>query len=215
MSKSNNQYYKKEKKKHILLLVLSFFILVWSAIFPLDKFAWVMLTLPAVIYVLCLVFTYKKFQFTTLAYIMVFVHIAILLTGAKYTYNQNPLFLVLKEIFNSSRNHFDRVGHLAQGFAPVFLVKEFLLRKGYLKRSKFFYVIVFSFILAISASWELLEFLATIISNKPASYVLSNQGDIWDTQWDMVMALIGALSSLLIFGKLHDKKIEEIESRKI
>lgn len=212
---TNVLYYNKEKRKHCILLLLSFIVLIWSATKPLDYFAWFMLTLPALIFVSCLVLTYNKFQFTTLAYTIVFVHIAILLIGGKYTYTFNPLFLEIKEIFNFSRNHFDRVGHLAQGFAPVFLVKEYLLRKGFFKKSKFFYLILFCFILAISASWELLEFFVTIVSNKPATYILSTQGDMWDTHWDMIMAIIGAASALLIFGKLHDKKIREIERSQV
>ncbi len=202
-----------ERKKHIVLLALITVLILWSAIDAYDYFAWFMLTLPSVIMVLVLSLTYKKFQFTTLTYIMVFAHIIILLLGAKYTYAGNPLFLLVQEVLNHSRNNFDRVGHFMQGFAPLFMVKEYMLRRGYMKRSKFFYLILFCFILAISATWELLEFLTALISNKPAIYILSLQGDIWDSQWDMIMALVGAVVSLLLFGKLHDKKIEAMKEK--
>lgn len=203
----------KEKKKLVLMAYLFVLVVIWSAIKPYNYLSWSLMVIPASIYGLTLAFTIKKFQFTTFAYFMVFLHIVILLIGSKYTYTLNPLFEFIKDIFNSNRNNFDRVGHLAQGFIPIILVKEFYLRQGYMVRSKFFYVTIFAFVLAISASYELLEFLAGIISGKP-DYILSPQGDNLDTQWDMVMALVGAALSLLIFRKYHDRKIIEIEAYK-
>ncbi len=197
-----------EKRIHITYLVLSCVVFIWAMYKPLDVFGWFMLMLPALIIVICLVATYKKYQFTTLTYSVVLVHIVILLIGAKYTYTHNPLFDELTPIFGFARNHFDRVGHFFQGFAPVLMVREFMLRRGYMKKSKFFYLTVIFFVLAISASWELLEFICTVITNKPAEYVLSTQGDMWDSHMDMLLAIIGALSSLVIFSKLQDKEIE-------
>jgi putative membrane protein len=201
----------KEKRKHIALLAFFFLVLIWSVINPHDYFSWLLLTIPPVIYVSVLIFTYKKLKFTTFTYFMVFIHVTILLIGSKYTYTLNPLFFELKELFSLSRNYYDRVGHIAQGFIPVFIVKEFLLRKYYFKRSKFFYLIVFSLVLAFSAFYELLEFAVVIISGKPANVIISPQGDPWDTHWDMVMALVGAALGLITFGRLHDKKMDEIE----
>lgn len=203
------------KIKHEILLVTISLLVLWSSIDALDYFAWFMLTLPSVALILSLSLTYKKFQFTTFTYVMVFLHILVLLLGAKYRYAGNPLFIEIKEMFNLSRNYFDRVGHFMQGFAPIFMVKEFMLRKGYMKRSKFFYLIITGFILAISATWELSEFFATIITKKPASYILSSQGVSWDTQWDMILAIVGAIAGLLIFGKLHDNKINELKEKDI
>lgn len=201
----------RDKKKHIILLGLSAALVIWSIIGVTDYFAWTMLALPGIIMILCLMFTYNKFQFTTFTYVIVFLHFIVLIIGAKYTYAVNPLFEWLENYFNWTRNYYDRVGHFMQGFAPFFLVKELVLRKGYMKRSKFFYLIVFYFILGISATWELLEFAATIISKKPASYVLSLQGDQWDTHWDMIMALLGAAFALLLFGRFHDKKMDAVK----
>lgn len=201
INKSNNNY------KEIRLLFGLLIVLIWSFINANDYFAWVMLTIPATIYVGSLIFTYKKFKFTYFAYFFVFLHIVILLIGAKYTYTFNPLFAKLQDVFDFSRNHYDRIGHFAQGFAPAILVREFLLRKGYFKKSVFFYITVSAFVLGASAAWELLEFFATIISNNSAEYMLSTQGDFWDTQWDMVMALAGCTIALVFLGRRHDKWI--------
>lgn len=202
----------RERKKHILFLILGILAFIWSFIGHSDSFAWVMLSLPIVIGVLILVLTYKRFTFTTFAYAMSLLYVVILLIGAKYTYTYNPLFDAIKDYFGHTRNFYDRVGHLAQGFIPVIVFKEIMLIGGYLKRSKFFYVVLFSMVLAFSAAWELLEFAAVLISNKPALYIMSLQGDILDTQWDMTMAVVGAVISLLLLGKYHDKKIAEHDS---
>ena len=204
-----------ERRNHVILLILCILFCVRSFIGALDYFAWFMLTLPSVILMISLSLTYKKFRFTTFTYVMIFLHIVVLTIGAKYTYGGNPLFLNLKEIFNLNRNYYDRVGHFMQGFAPMFMVKEFILRRGYMKRSKFFYLISIGFVLGISATWELLEFSATLISGKQSSYMLSTQGVLWDTQWDMILAIIGAVLALLIFGKLHDRKIEDMKEKDI
>ncbi len=205
--RSNNDY-----KERRLVLALTI-VLIWSSINAEDYFAWVMLTIPALIYVGTLIATHKKFKFTYFAYVLVFVHVVILLIGAKYTYTYNPLFEEIKEIFNLSRNHYDRVGHFALGFVPAIIAREFLLRKGYFKKSKFFYVTVFAFVLALSATWELLEFFATIISGRPAQYILSLQGDSLDTQKDMLLAVIGAALALVFLGKIHDKWIQSISKK--
>jgi len=203
-----------DKGKHIFLLIMAIITLIWSFINTDDLFGWFMLSLPAVTFVVCLILTYKKFQFTNLTYLMVFFHVVILLIGAKYTYTHNPLFFKIQEMFNLSRNHYDRVGHLAQGFVPVLLTKEILFRNDFFKQSKFFYLILFFIILGISACWELLEFLTILVSRKAPQYILGSQGDMWDAQWDMIMAIIGGLSSILIFGKLHNREIDEIEKKR-
>lgn len=206
---------KYEKKKHLFLFVTITLLLIWSGLDAVDYFAWVMLTVSSVLIVGILALTYKKYQFTTLTYVMVFLHVVVLLYGAKYRYSGVPLGIKVTEMFDLKRNYFDRVGHFFQGFAPMFMLKELMLRKGYMKRSKFFYVIIMFFILGISASWELSEFFASIITKKPASYIMSSQGVLWDTQWDMVLAVIGAATTLIVFGKYHDKKIDELKEKDI
>lgn len=202
---------KSPMKEHLLILFAAFIILIWSYINSYGRFEWIALAVPAMLYMIVLASIYKKFRFTTFTYIVVLVHILILLIGAKYTYTLNPFFDFLKELFNLSRNHYDRVGHFAQGFVPVFITKEVILRKGYMKRSKFFYLVVYCFVLAISAFYELVEFAMVTMSGRSATFILGHQGDIWDTQWDMILALIGATCALLVFSRYHDKKMMEID----
>ncbi|WP_409229416.1 DUF2238 domain-containing protein [Gudongella sp. SC589] len=134
-SKDRSEDYYREQRLVLALII----VLIWSAINAQDYFAWTMLTIPAIIYAGTLIATHKKFRFTYFAYVLVFIHIVILLIGAKYTYTHNPLFEELKETFDFSRNYYDRLGYLAQGFVPAIVAREFLLRKGYFKKSKFFY----------------------------------------------------------------------------
>lgn len=199
------------KASNKLMLVVFFIVLIWSAIKPFSYMTWLPLAAPAMILVLVMMLTYRNFEFSTFVYFVILVHTIILLFGAKYTYTKNPLFDFLMQQFDLNRNYFDRVGHFAQGFTPALIAKELLLKKGYLKRSKMFYYIVFSIVLAFSAAYELAEFATSKISGVPKEFVLSLQGDEWDTQWDMVMALIGATTALTLFRKVHDKSMDEQE----
>lgn len=202
---------KHDEKVHCLMLGVFFIVLIWSAIKPLSFITWLLEALPAIIMVLVLALTYRKFKFSSFVYFIVLLHTIILLIGSKYTYERNPLFDMLMERFDWNRNYFDRVGHFAQGFTPALMAKELLLRRGYLKRTKFFYYIVFSIVLAVSAGYELLEFTAAKVSGVPGEAVLSYQGDEWDTQWDMVMALLGATTALTLFRHKSDKSIKEMQ----
>lgn len=199
------------ENSHRFMLTVFFLTLLWSVIKPFSFITWLLQALPAIIMVLVLSLLFKHFKFSEFVYFVVLIHVVILLIGSKYTYERNPLFEVLMEKFDLNRNYYDRVGHLAQGFTPAIIAKEYLLREGYLKRSKMFYYIVMSIVLAVSAAYELLEFAVSRISGVPAEKVLSFQGDIWDTQWDMVMALIGATVALTIFRRIHDKSMKKIE----
>jgi putative membrane protein len=196
---------------HISMLIVFAFVLIWSYIDAYTLFTWFFEALPAMLIVGVLVATYKRFTFTTFVYSVVLVHMIVLLVGSKYTYERNPLFDYLMESMDLSRNHFDRVGHFFQGLMPAFMAKELLLRAGYLKRSKMFYLIVISMVLGFSAFYELLEFTALKVTGIPGSVILSYQGDEWDTQWDMTMALSGGIIALGVFGKAHDRWISKIE----
>jgi putative membrane protein len=197
------------KTSHKLMLIVFLGVLIWSVINPFSYTTWFPLALSAIIFVSVMTLTYKSFQFSTFVYFAILIHTIILLIGAKYTYTFNPFFDFLMNQFDLNRNYFDRLGHLAQGFTPALIAKELLLRKGYLKRSKMFYYIVFSIVLAFSAAYELTEFAVSKISGFSKEFVLSSQDDIWDTQWDMVMALIGATTALTLFRKVHDKSMKE------
>lgn len=196
------------KTSHKLMLLAFLVVLIWSAIKPFSYITWLPLAAPVFVFGIPILITYKKFQFSTFVYFVILIHAIIVLVGAKYTYTRNPLFDFLMQQFEWNRNHFDRVGHFAQGFTPALMAKELLLRKKYLEKSKMFYFIVFSIVLAISAAYELTEFAASKISGVPKEYVLSSQGDEWDTQKDMIMALVGASTALTLFRKVHDKSIE-------
>ena len=201
---------KKAEPLPIILLVLFVIAYIISAIRPLDRLAWIGQMTPAVLLVLLLVVTYRKFRFSTFVYVMAFLHALLLLYGAHYTYSQSPLFNQWKEQFGWERNYFDRVGHLAQGFVPAFLAKEFLLRGGYVKKGKLLMLIVILSCLGFSAAYELSEFAVVKIMDVPADTVMGTQGDAYDSLWDMIWALIGASLAVFVFGPFHDSQIEQM-----
>ena len=201
---------KKAEPLPIILLVLFVIAYIISAIRPLDRLAWIGQMTPAVLLVLLLVVTYRKFRFSTFVYVMAFLHALLLLYGAHYTYSQNPLFNQWKEQFGWERNYFDRVGHFAQGFVPAFLAKEFLLRGGYVKKGKLLMLIVILSCLGFSAAYELSEFAVVKIMDVPADTVMGTQGDAFDSLWDMIWALIGASLAVFVFGPFHDSHIEQL-----
>lgn len=203
------QTYKLDKSLKLMLIIF-FIVLICSAYKPYSFITWLLEALPAIIMVLVLALTYRRFRFSNFVYLVVLVHMIILLIGSKYTYERNPLFNLFMEKWDLNRNYFDRVGHYAQGFTPALMAKELLLRKKYVKMNKMFYFIVICIVLAISAAWELLEFAASLISGVPGDEILSTQGVPWDTQWDMVMALLGAGTALIFFRNLHERYIKKM-----
>ena len=200
--------YSRVKASHKLMLLVFLAVFIWSAIKPFSYITWLPLAVPTLIFGIPILLTYKKFKFSTFVYLVILIHAIIVLIGAKYTYTFNPLFDYLMRQFDLNRNYYDRLGHFAQGFTPALMAKEILLRKGYLKKSKMFYYIVFSIVLALSATFELAEFAVSKLSGMSQDFVLSLQGDKWDTQWDMIMALLGATAALTLFKKAHDKSMK-------
>ena len=198
-----------EKRIHISLLVLFLIAIVLSVINPFHQIFWFGQALPAMLIVSGLVWGYRKFTFTTFVYVIVFLHMLILLIGAHYTYSENPFFNFLKDEWDLSRNYFDRVGHFAQGFSPAFLTKELLSRGGYVKKGRMLSFIVITMCLGYSAFYELLEFMVARLFGIPPEIIMGFQGDVWDSIWDMLMALIGALVAIFIFGSVHDKFMAE------
>ena len=185
-------------------------VFIWSVIRPVDFFTWVLEAAPAVIGVLVVVCTYERFRLTNLAYFLIWVHAVILLVGAHYTYAQVPLFDWIREAFELSRNHYDRLGHFAQGFVPAILAREVLLRKSPLVKGKWLFFVVVSVCLAISAFYELLEWSVAALTGTAAEAFLGTQGDVWDTQKDMALALLGAMTALFTLGGVHNKAISEV-----
>ncbi len=182
----------------------------WSAINPYDYFIWLLEVLPAIIGFVVLLVTFKSFPLTLFAYGLIAVHAVILMVGGHYTYAHVPLFDVLSDTFGWTRNNYDKVGHFAQGFVPAIVVREILLRTTSLQAGSMLFFIVLCVCLAISASYELLEWIVAAIAGIAAEEFLSTQGDVWDTQKDMAWALIGAVTAQLTLGLWHDRSVAKI-----
>ncbi|NOR73020.1 MAG: DUF2238 domain-containing protein [Mariprofundaceae bacterium] len=182
-------------------------VLTWSAIAPFDYFIWLLEIFPALIGVGLLIATFSRFQFTTFAYTGILLHCTVLAVGAHYTYADMPLFDWLQQQFDLSRNYYDRLGHIAQGFFPAIVAREVLIRLSPLESGKWLFFVVTSICLAISALYEMIEWWVAVTTGSAADLFLATQGDVWDTQWDMFLALLGAMAAQLIFAGYHDRKI--------
>jgi putative membrane protein len=192
---------------HVWLLAMFMVVLTWSAIAPFDYFIWLLEIFPALIGVGLLIATFSRFQFTTFAYTAILLHCTILAVGAHYTYGDMPLFEWLQQQYDLSRNYYDRLAHIAQGFFPAIVAREVLIRLSPLESGKWLFFVVTSICLAISALYEMVEWWVAVTTGSAADLFLATQGDIWDTQWDMFLALLGAMAAQLIFAGYHDRKI--------
>lgn len=189
-------------------LALFFIVLIWSAINPKDQFTWFLEVVPALIAFVILVFTHTKFPLTPLLNTLILIHMIILMVGGHYTYAEVPLFDYIAEVFDQSRNNYDKVGHLAQGFIPAILARELLIRLKVVKASKIWLnYIVLSIILAFSAFYELIEWWVALATGEDAEAFLGTQGYLWDTQSDMMYALIGGILALILLSRYHDKQL--------
>jgi putative membrane protein len=198
------------RRSHLVLLVLLGVIVIWSWIEPKDRLTWWLEAIPALAAAGILVATYNRFRLTDLLYGLAWVHAVILLVGAHYTYAQVPLFDWIKDALDLSRNHYDRLGHLAQGFVPAIAARELLIRTSTLERGKWLAALIVLSCLGISAFYELIEFAAGVASSEAAEAFLGTQGDNWDTQKDMLLAMIGAISALVLCGRLHDRQLARL-----
>jgi putative membrane protein len=195
----------------ILWLLVYFLVLIWSAIGPKDYYTWFLEVFPALIAFALLAATYTRFRFTPLAYFLILVHCIILMIGGHYTYAEVPLFDWIRDTFNMTRNNYDKVGHLAQGFIPAVIAREILLRQRVVTNRNWLTFIVVCICLAISAFYELIEWWAALFSGKAAEAFLGTQGYIWDTQSDMAIALLGSVLALALLSKVHDSQIANIK----
>ena len=198
----------RSSRYEVLLLVSLIAILVWSGIGPHDRFTWFLEVAPVLIGVPILVYLYPRFRFTRLVYTLVWIHAVILMVGGHYTYAQVPFGFWMQETFGFARNHYDRIGHFAQGFIPAMLAREIFLRKSPLRGSRWLPFVVVCFCLAFSAFYELIEFWTALASGEAATDFLGTQGDVWDTQWDMQLALIGAVVALIVLSRAQDGELE-------
>lgn len=199
-------------KFHLILLAILLSILIWSVINPKDLFTWFLEVLPVLIGVMVLIYIYPKYKFSNFVYVLITIEAIILIVGGHYTYAEMPVFNWIRDTFGLSRNYYDRLGHFAQGFIPAIIAREVLIRNEVISKKKYLFFIVICICLAISASYELIEFGVAKFTGNSAEAFLGTQGDIWDTQWDMLMALIGSITSLSLLSTYHDKKIYQLNS---
>lgn len=194
-----------------LLLALLASAFAWSAWQPHDRFTWWLEIAPVLIVLPLLFLTYSRFQFSRLAYGLMLIHAIILLIGGHYTYAEMPLFNWLRDTFELSRNYYDRLGHFAQGFIPAIIAREILLRNSPLKPGQWLFFLVTCVCLAISACYEFIEWWVALASGSDATAFLATQGDIWDTQWDMFLALVGAITAQTLLSRQHDRSIRQFQ----
>ena len=197
-----------------ILLGAAVVALVVSGIQPYDGLTWFFETLPIMIGVPLLIWTRRSFPLTPLLYRLLFLHALILALGGHYTYAQVPLGFWFQDLLDLSRNHYDRLGHVAQGFVPAILVRELLIRTSPLAGSKWLPVLTVSVCLAFSAFYELIEWWSAVALDAAADAFLATQGDSWDTQWDMFLALCGAVAALVLLSRVHDRQLTQLIGRR-
>ncbi len=193
-----------------LLLVVTVALVV-SGIGPHDRLTWVLEVLPVLVAAPLLVATWRRFRLTPLVYWLIAIHSLILILGAHYTYARVPLGFWMQEAFDFQRNHYDRIGHLMQGFGPAIIIRELLIRTSPLAPGKWLFTLVLFSVLGVSATYEFTEWWAALAGGEAAGAFLGTQGDVWDTQWDMFLAGCGAIASQLLFARLHDRQIAVLD----
>lgn len=194
----------------ILLAGVALFLILSGLSPEADRYTWFLETVPVMIGIPLLLASYRSFPLTPLLYRLLALHALILIVGGHYTYAEVPLFNWIRDTFELSRNHYDRIGHLAQGFIPAILAREILLRLSPLRPGGWLFLTVTSICLAFSAFYEMIEWWLALTSEEAAEAFLGTQGDIWDTQWDMFLALIGAITAQLMLGRRHDRQLQQI-----
>lgn len=185
--------------------------LVWSGIGPRDRLTWWLEVAPVLAVLPILWWTLARFPLTRLLYVLTAVHGVILCYGAHYTYAETPLGFWMQDLLGAERNHYDRLGHVAQGFIPAIAAREVMLRCTPLVRGGWLFFLVTCVCMAISVTYEFLEWGAALVSAEAAESFLGTQGDHWDTQWDMFLATLGAIAAQLLLRRLHDRQLTLVE----
>jgi putative membrane protein len=188
-------------------LAVTVLAVVISGVGPHDRLTWLLEVAPIVVAAPILVLTRRRFPLSPLLYVLLAVHACILALGGHYTYAEVPLGFWVRDALGLARNHYDRVGHLAQGFVPVMLAREVLLRLTPLRRGGWLALLATSVVLAASAFYEFIEWWAALLLGQSAEAFLGTQGDPWDTQWDMFLCLVGALAAQALLARLHDRQL--------
>lgn len=198
-----------------MMIFIFVIVLLWSGIKPYDQFTWILEVAPAVIALGLLIATYRRFEFTLMVYYFILIHAIILMVGGKYTYAEVPLFNFIRDHFGLARNSYDGVGHFAQGFVPAIVVREILLRKTPLRPGAWLFFIVLCITLAFSAFYELIEWWVSLITGSAGDSFLGTQGDVWDTQKDMALCLLGSFLALSCFSRPHDRAMAKLPGIKV
>jgi putative membrane protein len=199
-----------KRTEALILLAGGALALALSGIAPARRGTWWLEIAPVLIAVPLLLLTARRFPLTPLAYRLIFIHALILMLGGHYTYARVPLGTWIQDWLDLSRNPYDRIGHFAQGFVPAIIARELLLRKTPLRPGGWLFAIVAAVCLAISACYEFIEWWSALIGGSSAEAFLGTQGDVWDTQWDMLMALVGALAAQISLARLHDRQLARL-----
>jgi putative membrane protein len=197
----------------VALLAIVVAALVLTGIQPYDRLTWFLETVWVIIGIPIILLTWRRFPLTTLLCCLLAVHALILIQGGYFTYARTPLGYWIRDLLDVARNPYDRVGHFAQGAVPAILVREILVRRSPLRGSRWLAPLTVCVCLAFSAFFELIEWWSAVIGGSAADDFLATQGDIWDTQWDMFMALIGAVTALLLLSRFHDRQLASVAAQ--
>jgi putative membrane protein len=191
----------------VVLTVALVALLAWSGIRPYDRLTWFMEVLPVIVALPVMWATWRRFPLTDLLYAGIFVHCCVLMLGGAYTYARVPMGFALQDWFGLDRNPYDKIGHFMQGFVPALIAREILIRGAYVRGRGMLTFLVICVVLAVSATYELIEWAAALALGQGADEFLGTQGDPWDTQSDMFLALLGAVTALALFSRRHDREI--------
>ena len=188
-------------------------LLVLSGWRPFDRGTWWLEVAPVLVAVPLLIASRRRYPLTPLAYALIFVHACILMLGGTYTYARVPLGFTLQDVLHLDRNPYDRIGHFAQGFVPAILAREILVRGAFVRGTRMLAFLVVCVVLAVSATYELIEWGVALAFGQGATEFLGTQGDPWDTQWDMFCAVVGAVSALVLLTPLHARQVARLGAR--
>ncbi|MDX2418421.1 MAG: DUF2238 domain-containing protein [Xanthomonadales bacterium] len=196
--------------KTLIWIAVFLSVLIWSAIEPADRLTWWMEVIPALLGFVILWLTRKRFPLTGLVYFLILIHSVILMVGGHYTYAEVPIGDWLRDLSGGDRNNYDKLGHLAQGFIPVMIAREVMIRNRVVAVRGWLTFLLLCVALAVSAFYELIEWWAALLSEEAADAFLGTQGYVWDTQSDMLWALCGAILALVTLSKWHDRQISAL-----
>lgn len=194
----------------LIHLVFFLMVLAWSAIGPKERFTWWLEVLPGLVAWAILALTYRRFPFTRLAYTLILVQCIVLFIGGHYTYAEVPWFNALRDATGGTRNNFDKLAHFAQGFVPAVVVREVYIRLDVVRQRGWLAFLVVATCLAISAAYEFVEWAVSVMTGEGGDAFLGTQGYVWDTQSDMLMAMIGATVFLITLRRAHDRQLARL-----